>query len=323
MQRLSLLLTLAALLLPVPVWAAEPLDLSTRRVYLNPADLGQGAIGPLTWLGGFELSSDDARFGGLSGLLVDGGGGQLTAVTDRGDLVTASLTYDNGGWLVGVHDGRIAALNGLNGAELKGKKQKDAESLALSPDGGLVVSFEHKHRIWHYAAGAEGTGLKPAALPSPDGLAKAPKNKGIEALVALGGGRLLAITQGRDKDPDVNAYLWQDGAWSRLSYPKHGPFKPTGAARLPDGDVIVLERRFTLLGGLSARLVRLEAVAIQPGATLEGREIAEIRPPLTVDNMEGIAARRDDLGRTLIYLVSDDNFNAWQRTLLLLFALEG
>lgn len=322
MMRLPLLLTLFALLLSGPV-RAEPLELSTHRAYLYPADLRRGTIGPLTWLGGFELSSGDERFGGLSGLLIEADGGQLTAVTDRGDLITATLTYDTGGWLVGVHDGQLVALNGLNGAKLKGKKQRDAESLARGPDGSLVVSFEHKHRIWHYAAGAEGTGLKPAPLLPPEGLTEAPKNKGIEALVALDGGRLLAITQGRDKDPDVNAYLWQDGAWSRLSYPKHGEFKPTGATRLPDGDIVVLERRFTLLGGFAVRLVRLEATAIKPGATLEGREIVEIRPPFTVDNMEGIAARRDDRGRTLIYLVSDDNFNAWQRTLLLMFALEG
>ena len=323
MPRFHLLLSLIVLLLPGPVPAAEPLDLSARRVDLNPAHPGQIRVGPLTWMGGFELSSGDERFGGLSGLLVDADGGQLTAVTDRGDLVTASLTYDLGGWLVGVTDGRIAALSGLNGTKLEGKRQKDAESLAWGPDGSLVVSFEHTHRIWRYAPTAGDAGLKPAALPPPEGLDKAPKNKGVEALVALDEGRLLAITQGRDKDPDINAYLWQDGAWSRLGYPKHGAFKPTGAARLPGGDIVVLERCFTLLGGLAARLVRLDAAAIQPGAALEGREIVEIRPPFTVDNMEGIAARRDDRGRTLIYLLSDDNFNAWQRTLLLMFALDG
>ncbi|MBT3627577.1 MAG: esterase-like activity of phytase family protein, partial [Rhodospirillaceae bacterium] len=45
-------------------------------------------------------------------------------------------------------------------------------------------------------------------------------------------------------------------------------------------------------------------------------------PPLTVDNMEGIAVRRDGAGHTLVYLVSDDNFSVLQRTLLLMFELK-
>jgi hypothetical protein len=38
--------------------------------------------------------------------------------------------------------------------------------------------------------------------------------------------------------------------------------------------------------------------------------------------MEGISARRDlGSGRTLIYMISDDNYSALQRTLLLMFEL--
>ncbi len=61
---------------------------------------------------------------------------------------------------------------------------------------------------------------------------------------------------------------------------------------------------------------------IVPGARLDGAVVAVLRPPLTVDNLEGVAVRRGAAGGTLIYLVSDDNFNPLQRTLLLLFALE-
>jgi hypothetical protein len=38
--------------------------------------------------------------------------------------------------------------------------------------------------------------------------------------------------------------------------------------------------------------------------------------------MEGISARRDAAGgKTLVYLISDDNFSAVQRTLLMMFEL--
>ena len=36
----------------------------------------------------------------------------------------------------------------------------------------------------------------------------------------------------------------------------------------------------------------------------------------------GIAARRNGAGETLVYMVSDNNFNGVQRTLLLMFALD-
>jgi len=41
-----------------------------------------------------------------------------------------------------------------------------------------------------------------------------------------------------------------------------------------------------------------------------------------LDNMEGIATRKGENGETLIYLISDDNFSSFQRTILLMFALD-
>ena len=71
----------------------------------------------------------------------------------------------------------------------------------------------------------------------------------------------------------------------------------------------------------AARLARIAGGAIVPGAVLEGVEIARLSLPLTVDNFEGLAVRRDAAGGLLVYLVSDDNFNPLQRTLLLMFRL--
>jgi hypothetical protein len=310
------------LLFPLAAVVAKPLELSSRRVHLNAEDPSTQKTGGLQWRGGLELFSDDKDFGGLSGLLVSADGTGLTAVTDQGKWITARLIYDREGGLAGVTEGRIGKLIGAKGERLKGKRHKDAESLAQLGDGSVLVSFEHEHRILRYPAGPQGSDQIPEILGPPPGLSDLPKNKGLEALAVLGGERIVGITQGRDKDDDVAAFLRQDGRWSRFSYPKHGLYRPTGAARLPDGDLVVLERRFTWLGGPAARLVVIDAAQIRPGAVLEGREIAEFRAPFTVDNMEGIAARRGPDGETLIYLLSDDNFNALQRTLLLMFALE-
>ncbi len=105
-----------------------------------------------------------------------------------------------------------------------------------------------------------------------------------------------------------------------LSYAVGRGFVPTGADRLDD-TIYVVERSFSLLGGFTSRIVTLPATAVRPGARLVGRALAELHPPLVGENFEGIAARRGADGRVLLYLVSDDNFFALQRTLLLQFSL--
>ncbi|HIF08714.1 MAG TPA: hypothetical protein EYQ81_01940 [Sneathiellales bacterium] len=62
-----------------------------------------------------------------------------------------------------------------------------------------------------------------------------------------------------------------------------------------------------------------------------GTTLATIPPPLTVDNMEGLAVRSGPNGETLIYVMSDDNFRTslgslflpGQRTLLMMFELSS
>ncbi len=302
---------------------AEPLALSARARHLNPDDFAQQRVGALLWRGGLKITSPDERWGGLSGLEVSADGRRMIAVSDRGSWFTVHLAYDKAGRLAGASDGRIGALSGKNGKPLEGKKRRDAESLAAAADGSLLVAFERKHRIWRYPEALEPFARHPVALPKPPGLKDAPNNHGVEALTVLAGGGILAITQGADDAGDFAAYLRRAGEWSRLRY-RAGPgdFEPTGATLLPDGDVIVLERHFNWLGGLAIRLVRLKAANIRANRILIGREVARLKPPLTLDNLEGVAARRGPRGETLIYLVSDDNFSPLQDTLLLMFALE-
>lgn len=133
---------------------------------------------------------------------------------------------------------------------------------------------------------------------------------------------MLALTEGLEA-PDGALRGWIGGAngWAPLAYRRTAPFRPTDAARLPNGDVLVLERAFGLLTGAAMRLVRIAAADIHAGALLAGAPLAQLRPPLTVDNFEGLALRQAANGETLVYLLSDDNFSPLQRTYLLMFAL--
>jgi hypothetical protein len=58
-----------------------------------------------------------------------------------------------------------------------------------------------------------------------------------------------------------------------------------------------------------------------PTAALPGRMLARWVPPLTLDNMEGLALRRQG-DRFFIYLISDDNLNSLQRTVLMKFEID-
>jgi hypothetical protein len=149
-------------------------------------------------------------------------------------------------------------------------------------------------------------------------------NGGIEALTALPDGGLLALSERIPAGPDqVAGWRIEDGAAQPLGYAVSNGFVPTGADWLDD-TVFVLERRFSLFdGGFATRILAVDLAQVREGATLVGRPLVRLGWPAISENFEGIAVRRAADGRTLIYLVSDDNFLALQRTLLLQFSLAG
>ena len=97
-------------------------------------------------------------------------------------------------------------------------------------------------------------------------------------------------------------------------------YRITDASQLPDGRLLLLERRIGFPEGFTAKLLILDPAKITRDATVAGTVIATLAPPLLVDNMEGLAITQEQ-GRSIVWLVSDNNFNAIQRTLLMKFAL--
>jgi hypothetical protein len=307
--------------------AAGALTVESIPVPLDPGDPSRERLGPLLYLGGLWLRSGDRRFGGLSDLSVSADGSQVFAVSDCGEGLTASLSYDADGRLVRAERVQVVPL-------APGPTPgSDAESL-VSAEGGLEVGFEGKAKVLSYRKHPPFAG-PPRSLPFPRGVARCDSNGGFEAMADLGDGRRLFVCEKRRvASSTVPAWIGRGGAWVQRDYPlvfeggwAGEPFRPTGAALLADGDVLVVERRFPPLG---ARIVRLDGASLDGTGPLQPREIARFEAPLTLDNFEGIDVRRDGSGRTLVYLISDDNNcfkNAYdpipQRTLLLMFALEG
>ena len=296
---------------------AEPITLKSKSIVLAPSEPETQAVGALAYRGGVELSSDDARFGGLSGLVVSDDGARLISVTDTGWWFEARLIYDADGRLQALAEPTMMRLLNESGQPLSGKRVSDSESLARAPDGSLYVSFERHHRALRYAA--PGDAAHPVDLPIP-GLANIRNNGGLEAIEFLADGRLLMLTEDHFiADGRLAGWLIDGRSVSALSYPGNGYFKPTGLTRLATGQMLVLERGYTAIGGPKARLMIIDPPA-GAGPIDALTEVARLQPPIQVDNFEGVAARVTDGRETLLYLISDDNFNGLQRTLLLMFA---
>lgn len=321
-RRVLLLLYLLATALSAGAAAAEPLTLTVTPLPLNSEDPSQTTVGKLTWRGSLEITADNPRFGGLSGLVLEPEGDRLLAVSDTGRWVSARIRLDDRGFLVGLEDAEIDRLRDGDNRVLASKRAGDAESLARLSDGTTLVAFEQAHRIWRYPAGPTPLERPAEAFPSPPDLSSFKGNGGLEAVAELPRGRLLCLVEHETEAATLPGFLWHNGKWAEVALTRLGPYRPTGAATLPSGDVLLLERRFSFIGGLGIKIRRLPLASIEPGATLDGEVIAELHPPLIYDNMEGIAVA-PEAGGARVYIVADDNFNVTQRTVLMSFFLAG
>ncbi len=306
---LAALLTSASSVSATPAIEATPVPLSRD----DPSRL---QVGGLRYLGGWELSSSDPRFGGLSAMVWRDGG--LLAVSDAGGIFSIDL---RGPAPHGRVEGELPAGPGTG----ESKADRDAESLTRDPaTGALWVGFEAHNQIWRYDPAFSNMQNNFA----PPAMAKWPANGGPEAMVRLADGRFLVFSEEAPGPEKSTALLVFSGdptdpaSRPRLAgYRAPKGYAVTDATMLPDGRLLLLHRRFTLMDGVSAIVSLLDPADIQIGHAVAGEEIAHIAPPLTVDNMEALAVSQEK-GRIIVWLASDDNFSPLQRSLLLKFAID-
>jgi len=165
-------------------------------------------------------------------------------------------------------------------------------------------------------------------LPLPPRAHKLPFNKGIEALAVVPkdlprAGTLIAISErGLDHNGNLIAFLLLTPLPGQFSVRRTGDFDVSDAVLLASGDLLVLERKFSLFSGLYVRIRRIPLETIVPGALVDGPTIFKADLSQEIDNMEGIDAHLTEEGDTVLTMVSDDNFSAFQRTLLLQFTFQ-
>jgi hypothetical protein len=169
----------------------------------------------------------------------------------------------------------------------KKKVYGDAESITALPDGNFLVAYENKHRLWLYKQPAEGHALAQAAVVAgaPAGIAKLPRNGGIEAMARLPSGEYLLFSEsGVTADGDRLGWIGRRSKWAELRLAAIGSFEPSDLALLPDGDLLLLERRVSLLEGFVNKLSLIEGATVKPDAVLQPPETALSAAPLSVDN---------------------------------------
>lgn len=296
---------------------AEPIGVDAVQIPLNDSAPDQTEAGALTYLGGLHLVSSDGRFGGFSGLGVSQDGRRMISISDRGTSLSINISFDQNGKLIDADGFDLGTLSDLDGSALRGKRWTDAEAMSPGVEGEIIIAFERDHRLWRYDPGT----TTPRVLHPPEELSAMPENEGIEALTLLNDGRLLAISEGSPRENFTVGWVSRAGGWDVLTYRLGDGFRATGAATLPNGDVLVLERYYTPRQGVRIRIKRVDHTTIRPGEEIVGRLVAELAPPLNVDNFEGIDVISGPDGKPVIFLISDDNFNNDQRTLLMAFRL--
>jgi len=311
-------LTLLFMSIAVPLAA---LEVSVKPV-LSGGTWKSEAGDTLEFIGGWTLSADDEGFGGFSAL--EHFQGDLVTVSDRGGLL-------NLGPLASWHHTRNNQTKSLSWhtvpidhSALRGRgRALDAESMTIDQQGNLLVSFEREHRIQVHKAltGKPRSYEVPIALRRP-----APLNFGIEAMTTLNDGTIFAVSERVKRDGGFRAYLINGNRGQNrklMVYIPEEDWLPSGATTLPNGDVLLIERRVGVsLFGFRSRLLVLKKEELFEGARLRPKPLFTFGfGSVGADNVEGLISVPQSDGSLELWAITDDNFRSFQRTHLLRFKM--
>jgi hypothetical protein len=284
---------------------------ASARPLVHPA----GKSGSLRFVRGWRLTSPNSFFGGFSAL-ARLGPGRFLLLGDNGRAVRLTLGER------GIEAVAIATLP-LPLRNPGSKAFTDTEAVALDPATGRTwVALEGIDQIWR---------LNPAltrieSRNKSAQLARWPANRGAEAMARLADGRTIVFSEDADDDDRGREALLFTGDPAkpgkegvRFFYDAEGKGQVSDAAPLPDGRILVVHRSLGLSPLFTTVLGIVDPADIEKDGVVRSVTIGTV-PEALRENYEGAAVSVED-GRTYLWLVSDDNFNSWQRSLLLQFEL--
>lgn len=316
-----------AALVPVPI-GASTIDVPVSVRLLSGFEVGTSArrFGKLEFIGGMVMSTPEKLFGAISSIRFRPNGQEFVAVLDTGHWLTGKIARGPSGALSGLADVRITAMLDASGREPSRKMEMDAEGLALR-DGKVFVSYEQRHRIDAYPDPGFETSKPLSRLPHLIPNSELRHNGGMEALAVspadspLGGAFVVVAEKSIDADGNLLAAILEGPLKGTFAVTHHPSFDVTDGAFLPNGDLLLLERRFNFAEGVGMRIRRIKAADIRPGAVVDGEILLEAGMVYQIDNMEGMDVVKGPDGSTRLIIVSDDNHSFLQRNLMLEFKL--
>ncbi len=321
--RIALLFAVALGLAPGLVWRTPTgLREDVAVVRVTPLAERAGVAGKLSLSGVWELSSPHGWFGGFSALAA-AGPRHLIAGSDRGWLLDLDLT--------GPTPRAVPGSFRFVGERLQGREEVlDLESLAREPASGtLWGGFERENVVFRWA----GDGTR--TIRPPPEIDRWSENSGPETMARLADGRFIMIAEGPlDGSDTVHEGLLfpsdpaEPVAAQRFRFRAPANYDPVDMTEVPDGRVLILLRRvrYTLPAATFDTAIAIaDPRLIRPDGEWQGEVIQRMTGGVFADNFEGIAFVPDAAHplRGAIWVIADDNFSVFQKSVLLRFDWEG
>jgi hypothetical protein len=316
-------------LVAMPVSAEEnavvsPAVIESRVISNFRIGSSERRFGQLEFVGGLEMTSASSDFGGLSAFRYLDSGKKFLGITDTGFWYAGTMQRDEEGRPASIGNFRLAPIQSEEGLPVEGKWNSDAEGMSVYGDT-VTVSFERIHRIAEYALDLENFASTPKNVPLPIPREELRNNRGIETIAyspapgPLHGARIAVTEKSINEAGDMFAAVLEGPQKGIFFVKRRDDFDVSDGDFLPDGDLLLLERRFSMASGVVLRIRRIPMASIKPGATVDGEFILQADMRNQIDNMEGLDVWQTADGSTRLSLVSDDNHSILQRNLYLEF----
>jgi len=307
-RPIAAVLTLLALA-PIAVKAQAPRAERTQSIVVHaqaienfdPREPTRLRFGKLTFRAGLVLTSPHGDFGGISSLRVDADGAHFLSVTDKGNWLRGRIVYRDG-QPIAIADAEMAPMLGPDGRPLAERGWYDTESLARDDEGRLYVGIERVNEIVKFDYGAAGLRARGQPIPVPAGIKSLPNNQGLECVVmppkdAPLAGTLIAISErGLDAAGNIKAFLL-GATTGTFTVKRSDEFDISDCATTPDGNLLLLERRFSWARGVAMRIRSIPLGNVKPGALIDGTEVIFADMGHQIDNMEGLSVHRGADGK--------------------------
>lgn len=304
---------------------SQPVEISARPITQFRIGSDETHFGPLEFVGGLELSGS-GDFGALSAFRFLTPGGSFVGVADTGFWFFGSLVREASGRASGIRDFSMQAMVDARGRPSSKKWEVDAEGLAVR-DGVATVGFEREHRIAQFRIDHGGMAAAFGKVPFLVPAKELRTNRGFETVVYAAadgrheGGLIVVSEKSLDRKGNIFAAVLQGPHKGVFSVKRNGEFDITDGAMLPNGDLLLLERSFSMAAGVRMRLRRIDGTMISKGSLVDGPILLDADMSDQIDNMEAMDVWRRDDGALIVSLMSDDNHSILQRNLYLEFVL--